>query len=81
MPKDTAGTYLQPHYGNCKCLHFSWTTLRGIHCRHPIALMVVVNTFGQSHTIENYVNLHHVWLTRQIIGKKQLIATDKNFKT
>ena len=32
-------TYLQPHYGNeffWQCLPFSWTTLRGKHCRHPI---------------------------------------------
>ena len=25
---------------------FSWTTLRGKHCRHPIAVMGVVDTFG-----------------------------------
>ena len=25
---------------------FSWTTLRGKHCRHPIAIMGVVDTFG-----------------------------------
>ena len=28
-------------------LPFSWTTLRGKHCRHSIALMGVVDTFGQ----------------------------------
>ena len=26
---------------------FSWTTLTGKHCRHPIAVMGVVDTFGQ----------------------------------
>ena len=29
-------------------LPFSWTTLRGKHCRHPIAVMGVVDTFGHS---------------------------------
>ena len=33
--------------GFWQCLHFSWTTLRGKHCRHPIAVMGVVDTFGQ----------------------------------
>ena len=28
-----------------QCLPFSWTTLRGKHCWHPIAVMGVVNTF------------------------------------
>ena len=29
-----------------QCLPFSWTTLRDKHCRHPIAVMGVVDTFG-----------------------------------
>ena len=29
-----------------QCLPFSWTTLRGKHCRHPIAPTGVVDTFG-----------------------------------
>ena len=29
-----------------QCLPFSWTTLRCKHCRHPIAVMGVVDTFG-----------------------------------
>ena len=33
-------------WGFHQCLPFSWTTLRGIHCRHPIAVMGVVDTFG-----------------------------------
>ena len=33
-------------WGFQQCLHFSWTTLRGKHCRHPIAIMGVVDTFG-----------------------------------
>ena len=50
-----ARTYLQPHYGNGVLGNvvqlkgdFSWTTLRGKHCRHPIAVMGVVDTFGHS---------------------------------
>ena len=33
-------------WGLRQCLPFSWTTIRGKHCRHPIAVMVVVETFG-----------------------------------
>ena len=46
-------TYLQPHYnalrqwGFGQCLPFNWTTLRGKHWWHPIAVMEVVVTFGQ----------------------------------
>ena len=29
-----------------QCLPFIWTTLRGKHCGNPIAVMVVVDTFG-----------------------------------
>ena len=48
--QECAGTYLQPHYGNgffWQCLPFSWTTLRGKHCRHPTAVMGVIDMFGQ----------------------------------
>ena len=34
-------------WGFRQCLHFCWTTLRGKHCQHPIAIMVVVDTFRQ----------------------------------
>ena len=30
-----------------QCLPFSWTTIRGKHCWHPIAIMGVVDTFKQ----------------------------------
>jgi hypothetical protein len=33
-------------WGFRQCSPFSWTTLRGKHCRHPIAVMGVVDTFG-----------------------------------
>jgi hypothetical protein len=48
--------YLQPHYNNGvlrQCLPFSWTTLRGKHCRHPIAVMGVVDTFGPDAVIKS----------------------------
>ena len=32
-------------WGFRQCLPFSWTALRGKHCRHPIAIMGVVYTF------------------------------------
>ena len=33
-------------WGFRQCLPFSWTTLKGKHCRHPIVVMGVVDTFG-----------------------------------
>ena len=36
-----------PQWGFWQCLPFGWTTLRGKHCRHPIAVMGVVDTFEQ----------------------------------
>ena len=36
-------------WGFRQCLSFSWTTLRDEHCRHPIAVMGVVDMFGQVH--------------------------------
>ena len=44
----SAQKYLQPYYGNGVFGNvFSWATLRGKHCRHPIDVMGVVDTFGQ----------------------------------
>ena len=33
-------------WGFRQCLPFSWITLRDKHCRHPIAVLGVVDTFG-----------------------------------
>ena len=33
-------------WGFRQCFPFIWTTLRGKHCRHPIAVIGVVDTFG-----------------------------------
>ena len=49
-------------------LLFSWTTLRGKHCRHPIAIMGVVDTFGP-------YNIHQkeTWLaTLKVSGSENL---------
>ena len=35
-------------WGFQQCLPFSWTTLRGKHCRHPIVVMGVLDTLGLS---------------------------------
>ena len=34
-------------WGFGQSLIFSWTTLKDKHCQHPIAIMQVVDTFGQ----------------------------------
>ena len=41
-------TTLLRQWGFRQCLLFSWTTLRGKHCRRPIAVMGVADTFGPS---------------------------------
>ena len=41
-------------WGFRNCLRFSWTTLRGKHCRHPFAIIVVVDTCGPG-TVTIYV--------------------------
>ena len=38
-------------WGFWQCLPFSWTTLRGKHCRYPIAVMGVVDMFGLCHKL------------------------------
>ena len=38
-------------WGFRRCLPFSWTTLRGKHCRQPITLMGVVDTFRNRRTL------------------------------
>ena len=43
-PNISATTLRQWGFG--QCLPFSWTKLSGKHCRHPIAIMGVVDTFG-----------------------------------
>ena len=41
----TVSTTPLRQWGFQKCLPFSWTTLKGKHCRHPVAIMGVVDTF------------------------------------
>ena len=52
--QDFQGTILCPNvsttplrqWGFRKCLPFCWKTLSSKHCRHPIAIMGVVDTLG-----------------------------------
>ena len=58
-----APTYLQPHYGNGvfqQNLPFSWTTKKGKHCWHPIAVMGVVDTFWR---YPADITVNHVFIT------------------
>ena len=50
-------------WGFRQCLPFSWTTLRGKNCRHPVAIMGVVDTFGpyQKHIIEQGSCVGHMY--------------------
>ena len=52
-------TTLLRQWGFRHWLPFSWTTLRGKHCRHPIAVMRVVDTFGQRQLLENSWSMYH----------------------
>ena len=52
-------------WGFRQCLLFSWTTLRGEHCRHPIAVMGVVDAFEQYESGEQVnfirnISLHNI---------------------
>ena len=50
-------------WGFRQCLPFSWTTLRGKDCRHPIAITVVVDMFG--HCLFSFQN----WITKKSVAK------------
>ena len=47
IPSPNVSTTPLRQWGFRQCLPISWTTLRGKLCRHPIAVMGVVDTFGQ----------------------------------
>ena len=47
-------------WGFRQWLTFSWTTLRGKHCRHPIAVMGVVDTFEHTEYSQNPCNQRDV---------------------
>ena len=57
-------------WGFQQCLPFSWTTLRSKHCRHPIAVMEVVDTFGHRRLHCNYNILPVVQEKNSVIQKK-----------
>ena len=46
-------------WGIWQCLPFSWATLRGIHCRHPVAVMGIVDMLGLAQLLQWRRN----WLT------------------
>ena len=46
-------------WGFRQCLPFSWTTLRGKHCRHLIAVMGVVDMFGLCFDSSIVVTVHN----------------------
>ena len=48
------------------CLSFSWTTLRGKHCQHPIVVIGVVDTFRQRMVLNK--NSTCVWTQETLLG-------------
>jgi hypothetical protein len=54
-PSRNVSTTSLRQWGFWQCLPFSWTTLRGKHCWHPIAVMGVVDTF-EPRFVNNYEN-------------------------
>ena len=55
-------TSLLRQWGFWQWLPFSWTTLRGKHCRHPIAVMGVVDTFGPGFCFFLILPEKNLWL-------------------
>ena len=76
-------TYLSPNvsttpfrqWGFRQCLPFRWTTLRGKNCRHPIAVMGVVDTFGHKELVWGSSTLFFPDQNRES-HSKQLISKD-----
>ena len=58
-------------WGFRQCLPFSWTTLRGKHCRYPIAVMGVVDTFGPWN-YAHYWRPIYSWLTFANFGTSEI---------
>ena len=62
-----------------QCLPFSWTTLRGKHCRHSIALMGVVDTFG--HRLKPWIKSQKdIPLASQAISLKSVLKSYQTLK-
>ena len=55
IPGPNVSTTPLRQWGFRQCLSFSWTTLRGKHCRHPIAVMGVVDTLGPGLLKQDYL--------------------------
>ena len=58
--RDSPNVYTTPlwQWGFRQCLPFSWTTLRGKHCWHSIAVMGVVGTFGHTLGTQIHILMH-----------------------
>ena len=61
-PSSNASTTPFQQWGFWQFLLFSWTTIRGKHCRHPITVMGAVDTFGPRHLYKNssFANLWYL---------------------
>ena len=57
-----------------QCLPFSWTILRDKHCRHPIAVMEVVDTVGHRRVHCNYNILPVVQEKNSVIQKNNIVS-------
>ena len=65
-----------------QCLPFSWTTLRGKHCGHPIVVMAVVNTFRQCPVAQNQsaaIYLPFSWDTSVSVLYLKICFLGRNF--
>ena len=68
-------------WGFRQCLPFSWTTLRGKHCQHPIAVTGVVDTFGLGpQTGPSQLGFPYVdWRKRQPLSAINFLVKYQNF--
>ena len=76
-------------WGFRQCLPFSWTTVRDKHCPHSIAVMWVVDTFGQYDLIPLHRQIIHwndeiheklIWIFTTSISYSKLNVYNKNYK-
>ena len=71
-------TYPLWQWGFGQCLPLSWSTLRGKHCQHPIAVMGVADTFR--HDLESFglLSKQHSF-TSYLFGLKPVALYWKRF--
>ena len=81
-PSPNASTTQLRQRGCQQCLPFSWTTLRGKHCGHPIVVMAVVNTFRQCPVAQNQsaaIYLPFSWDTSVSVLYLKICFLGRNF--